>query len=418
MNLQVFRFDGTMLQLVGELNGELGTFTYDSTYLASSIAFPLSQSLPLQTEPFEQAQYLAYFDGLLPEEQARRELAARIRVREDDYFALLSAVGRECIGDVVICEKPPKIEMGYAAVSKKELIEQFRGAESVAQALNATRLSLAGSQSKLGLAHMPEKPLDTAWFKPHDMAASTHVLKIGSLEAIPYFEYLCMNAAKACGLAVAKTELLDFGRPVIASERFDRVVSVEHEELQVERLHQEDLAQAFNISSGSKYAELSEDSFKAIADFLRASSATPLRDIQQLSLLTCINYLMGNCDAHLKNLSLLYHEDGSFSLAPCYDIICTTWFDRFSRELGMRIGGASDIDAVDSKALENFCGSLGMRPAVLKKQCASVIEHVAPAIETAADRLNKAFPQLPYYADDLLEDMQPRLAVLKHFANS
>ena len=49
-----------------------------------------------------------------------------------------------------------------------------------------------------------------------------------------------MRTAKKCGVKIPEVTLLDFGKPVLAVERFDRVVTINEEGLRVERIHQED----------------------------------------------------------------------------------------------------------------------------------------------------------------------------------
>ena len=49
-----------------------------------------------------------------------------------------------------------------------------------------------------------------------------------------------MRAAKKCGVKVPEVTLLDFGKPVLAVERFDRVVTINEEGLRVERIYHED----------------------------------------------------------------------------------------------------------------------------------------------------------------------------------
>lgn len=51
-----------------------------------------------------------------------------------------------------------------------------------------------------------------------------------------------MRAAKKCGIKVPEVTPLDFGKPVLVVERFDRVVTIDEEGLRVERIHQEDFS--------------------------------------------------------------------------------------------------------------------------------------------------------------------------------
>ena len=63
---------------------------------------PLSLSLPLSSFAYVYSDIRPYFDGLLPEGPSRDALVAQLSVAETDWLALLSAVGLDCIGDVVV----------------------------------------------------------------------------------------------------------------------------------------------------------------------------------------------------------------------------------------------------------------------------------------------------------------------------
>lgn len=57
---------------------------------------------------------------------------------------------------------------------------------------------------------------------------STHILRPEVLESYPllaYNEVLCIRLAEAVGIKVAKTDLLDLGRPILIVKRFDRVAT-------------------------------------------------------------------------------------------------------------------------------------------------------------------------------------------------
>ena len=57
---------------LGLLNGRL-SFRYRPDWLARANAVPLSMSLPLQSDLFEDQQARPFFAGLLPEGQLRRK---------------------------------------------------------------------------------------------------------------------------------------------------------------------------------------------------------------------------------------------------------------------------------------------------------------------------------------------------------
>lgn len=133
--------------------------------------------------------------------------------------------------------------------------------------------------------------------------------------------------------------------------------------------------------------------------------------------ITCFNYLIGNCDNHLKNLSILYSDSWkSFRLAPAYDLVSTTRFERFSRAMGMRIGSSSIIDDVSPRDIVEFGSEIGMDRRDVASMCSELVDVVPSAIE-ATSATAPAFEALPYVAWDLLEDIAPRLRVLEKVAS-
>ncbi|MDO4289636.1 MAG: type II toxin-antitoxin system HipA family toxin [Eggerthellaceae bacterium] len=425
-DLAVYRLACSSPQRVGTIrSGDLpssSSFSYDPSYLALPEAVPLSLSLPLRGEPFDQADFRPYFEGLLAEAHARQELAAKLRLREDDWLGLLAACGRDCIGGVLIAPEGEVVggHLDYEAIDSKRLKLMFQDLPAIAEQNVDMRLSLAGAQGKTGLVHDPQCSMQEGWFVPQGLAATTHILKASPLRDIPEVEFLCMKAAQACGIKTANASLLNCGTLVLAVERFDRKVAQGEHSWQVERLHQEDLCQAFGIPSGSKYAELEGGSVRGIAALLRERSARPARDIAEFARLLVFNYAIGNCDAHLKNYSLLYGNGSggrcSVSLAPAYDLVSTTYFPRYSRNMAMVFGGVESIDEVTPETFKHVAQDLGITVGALKHLAAPITERLLPALVQAGEgELGDVLKSTPYVADDLANDVKPRLEVLRAF---
>lgn len=427
--LLVFRLEDANPSFVGTIDCFVLSFSYDEGYRSREKSYGLSFSLPLSSRPYAEEQFKPYFEGLLPEAGARKALAANAGLREDDYLGLLRLCGKDCIGDVIVLGADSSDERavaealstldpdrGYDSITAAEMEEIFSSAPSIANENVESSLSLAGTQSKIGLTHMPEAPLDEGWMRPRGLSASTHILKYGSLEGLLELEYLCMAAAHECGIRSAQTDIIDLPHPVICSERFDRIAEIRNQQLRVRRLHQEDFSQTFGLTSSSKYTELPGGTVKRIAAHLRDYSAQPLKDIRQLAMVLCYCYLIGNCDNHLKNLSVLYAENGrTLRLAPAYDLVGTTYYARFSRNMGMDLGGTRAIDDITPNNLTALASDLGIRPAALRNICDDIAGKVVPALRSEAAKIKKRFPLAPYVVDDLEEDMAPRFEVVNAF---
>ncbi len=92
-------------------------------------------------------------------------------------------------------------------------------------------------------------------------------------------------------------------------------------------------------------------------------STDPLADRDALIDLIAFNYFIGNCDAHLKNYSLLRSADWTeLRLAPAYDLVCTSAYEGPTRTLGMRIGGARRLDDVDRASFEELAREIRVAP--------------------------------------------------------
>lgn len=415
---------------VGLIDLDSRSFTYAESYREAVGRLPLSLSLPVREELYSEEEFRPYFEGLLPDGDARRALAATLAVREEDYLSMLGSSAVDCVGDVAVSPAEEVTDFshtGYASVSKEEIDAFFSDDAALSKRNVRDRLSLAGAQAKTALAHVPGTSWDEGWLLPQAGAASTHILKAGQGERIPELEFLCMRAARACGIDVPDVGLLDvgMGRLAICVERFDRAVSYdsgiggEARRLHVRRLHQEDFAQAMGVMPSSKYVELSPSTAEAICGLIRKVSIRPLADVISFLRLVCFDYLVGNCDNHLKNLSLL-HRDGnrSVSLAPAYDIVPTAFFEQYSREMGMRIGSASIIDEVAPDDFRGLASSCGIKGRLLGRVCSDLADGIVPALLDAANGLPPNLDFIGYSAEDLARDVEPRLSVLTRFART
>lgn len=88
---------GTLTQADGRL-----AFRYRPEWLASDHTTPLSQSLPLQAETFDDRATRPFFAGLLPEGDKRRLVAQALGLSRQKDFALLDGIGGECAGAVTL----------------------------------------------------------------------------------------------------------------------------------------------------------------------------------------------------------------------------------------------------------------------------------------------------------------------------
>jgi len=84
--LAVYLFDrrvGDLALVEGRLQ-----FSYSADWLQHADTVPLSRSLPLQVEPFNDLQARPFFAGLLPEGKLRQLIARQFQVSKQNDFAL------------------------------------------------------------------------------------------------------------------------------------------------------------------------------------------------------------------------------------------------------------------------------------------------------------------------------------------
>lgn len=85
-----------------EDDGRRMIFRYDPAWLADAEALPLSRQLPLQSEPFEGQRVNVFFSGLLPEADARDQIARNLGISANNDFAMLERIGGECAGAITL----------------------------------------------------------------------------------------------------------------------------------------------------------------------------------------------------------------------------------------------------------------------------------------------------------------------------
>ena len=252
------------------------------------------------------------------------------------------------------------------------------------------RLSLAGAQPKLPII----LDGDRAALPINSAAATTHILK-PEPETFPGLvdnEWYCMVLAAAVGLRVAEVrkEVSVSGLPYLVVERYDRDQTTSP----IRRLHQEDFCQALGVASAFKYqAEGGPGVSDAIA-LLREATAAPVVELPRFWDALAFNWLIGNCDAHGKNFSLLY-DAGSPTLAPLYDLVSTVVYPELVTRLAMSIDGATQIADVDAQAWSKLASQVGVRHEFAMETVGRIARRaVAAAARIAAEQGTNAAQEI------------------------
>ncbi|MBW6511960.1 MAG: type II toxin-antitoxin system HipA family toxin [Desulfuromonadaceae bacterium] len=350
---------------IGMLSRENGrlAFLYDRQWLADPHSHPLSLSLPLREAPFSDLETRTWFGNLLPEGDFLNTVARRLGRSTGDIFGLLVDLGGECAGAISLLPpgKAAAETGGYQPFREDELFALVSADPPLPLLAGETgvRLSLAGAQNKV-----PVYVEGNSILKATGSLATSHILKppIRAAISLPHTvenEAFCMQLAGKLGLIVPNAQVrtihnLNF----YLVERFDR----RREQGRVERLHQEDFCQALEVEANLKYEDSGGPGMSAIWHLLRSHSAAPAVDGRQLLRWLAFNFLIGNADAHGKNLALLYDKTGSVRLAPFYDLLCTAVYPELDQRMAMRLGGERRPDRLRRKHWERLAEELGVSP--------------------------------------------------------
>ncbi len=304
-------------------------FEYTQDFLESENPIPISSSMPLREEPYRDLRVHTYFDNLLPDNEIiRRKIALSYGTKNNSPFELLAAIGRDCVGALQFIPENETSHFSHKVLGEpltdKKIGEILSNLKTHPLGLNRDyefRISLAGAQEKTALLYWKKK-----WSLPLGTTATTHILKptIGSLsggidmnQSIEN-EWLCLKLVEHFGLPVAKANIVQFDKVFCLSvERFDRKWSKDQNHLY--RIPQEDLCQAFGISSGLKYEPDGGPGIKQIMEFLNASDNRD-QDRKQFIQTQLVFFLLGATDGHAKNFSITLKHTG-YELTPIYDVL-------------------------------------------------------------------------------------------------
>jgi serine/threonine-protein kinase HipA len=374
---------------VGTLSENQGiwSFTYTPNWAANGFdlapRLPRAQGTILDTGTNRPVQW--FFDNLLPEDAARDLLVASAKLPSADAWSLLELYGAESAGAITLL--PPGIEQQPASLrplTDEQLQARIKALpRQPLTALAPKRMSLAGAQQKLAIVLMNDGRL----FEPEGARASTHILKPDSTgdfyihSAIN--EWFCARVAQEVGLPVPAVFLRYVPSTVYIIERFDRKITGDA----VERLHVLDATQLLSLAAGMKFSENGLDALTKVVDLCRAKGPTRLAIFRWV----VFNLLIGNNDAHLKNLSVFAGKDG-YSLTPHYDLVSTSawatpellgarenaWPDV---QLSFSIGSATRFSEVTLPDVFAFAKAMGIPQATAHRYLDRIAEAIIPAAE-------------------------------------
>lgn len=308
---------------------------YADEWVRSPLGRPLSLSLPfnLENRPLKSEKVASFFDNLLPDSlESRRRIAKRFRTDSTDPFALLQAVGRDCVGALQILgedDTPEGFDRIVGVPLSEEDLERHLLETVTPHAFGPRsedddfRLSLAGAQEKTAFLWWEGR-----WWAPRGATPTTHIFKLPMGQIGPYRvdfrtsvdnEWLCLRLLRAYGLEAAHARIATFGEQrVLIVERFDRRLSPDGQWLM--RLPQEDFCQIAGCPPSRKYEADGGPGLSVLFDTLRQSTNAEA-DLRTVLTAQILFWLLYAPDGHAKNFSIRLLPQGRFALAPLYDVM-------------------------------------------------------------------------------------------------
>lgn len=372
---------------VATLTDDAGVWSlrYTPEWMSNPEGYDLSPSLARAQEVITDGSSARpvqwFFDNLLPEEQARSLLASDAKIEFADAFGLLGYYGAESAGAItLLADLHLPVEEGLRPLTDEALSERIRNLPRVALTTGAPkRMSLAGAQHKLAIA-MNEGAL----FEPVGSTPSTHILKPDhplrdQYDATVVNEWFVMSIARAVNLGVPDVAIHWVPEPVYLIERFDRKAI----QGRLTRTHVLDACQILGLDKSFKYQQATTETLRKILERVRNVAQTRMQLFRWL----VFNILVGNNDAHLKNLSFFVRSD-AYYLAPHYDLLCTAvygesaapWLDA---ELVWRPDGIRTHAQVTREGVLGLGEGIGLNRSLGNR----IIDELTEGVEKAAREL-------------------------------
>jgi serine/threonine-protein kinase HipA len=320
----------------------------------------ISISLPLKEKNFDQAHTLPFFTGLLPEKfQTLNTIAKILGSDPHNVFDLLSMLGFDCQGAVSFHLLSEPIQTYDNTPLKAVIMSEIDLEKKILQLESdpffikkeGFRAILSGPQEKV-----PVCVVDDQVAIPEKGHFTTHILKPGfaSFENKIVNEYFCLRLAKRMGLHVVNVKLKKANKTsYLLIPRYDREIQGKL----IKHYHQEDFCQALGYEASEKYQKNSGPGYKSCFTLLQKTNI-PAIDRNHFMRMIIFNYLIGNMNAHAKNISLRYLSPKHIQLAPFYDLSCSLVASN-SYDMSMKIAGVYDSTQINNHHWKFLCQKRG-----------------------------------------------------------
>lgn len=318
-----------------------------------------------------------FFQHIGPEGWLREQQARTAHIDGEDDFGLLLRFGTDCIGAVGIQPKA-------SADTNPE----------IAEAGPTPGRTVSGVQRKLLVVKTAQGYVAAGATGPAPFIAKFNSDAVDSLVRNEYRSLTWVAAV------LGEEEVTKFALGQVADDvalivtRFDRGPNGE-------KLRLEDCAQILVKPRGRDYGGKYDSSYEEVAAVIKEHSSRPLIDVARFYRRLIAFALVANCDAHLKNFSLLETATG-LRLSPAYDVVNTVIYDRFEAMFGLAIDGRPHhIEELDGALFQRFGRSIGLSERVvdqtftdLRRQVGKAAIHIQPPVGEGAEGFVTRFAEI------------------------
>lgn len=309
---------------------ELGVLThgsvhnYQPTQEKRHISLTMTQK---SMDGFSSGSLHPIFAQNLPEGFNRRFIAEKLaRYAKVNDMYLLALQGENSVG--MLSYKSELNLAEIASISLKEILSYNSTEPLFPQLLEKyyLRNSLAGVQPKVSIPNINEGQTNRT-IEQKDLIVKSFDSEFPLLTVN---EFVCMEAARSCGLEPPKTYLSE-NLETFVIERFDKKDDGT-------KMGYEDFTTLLRKSNDpdAKYTSSYETLLKAT--HLYTDSQTEVEKMYKYIVFNC---LIGNGDAHLKNFALQYSPDMSkIFVAPPFDITHTLIYDTIDNKMALKMANS------------------------------------------------------------------------------
>lgn len=389
LNALSVRLHGKQIGVINRLAGDRQIFAFDEDYIDDHERPTLSLSFKGRTGGLVTAvrpvtrRVPPFFSNLLPEGHLREYLAKLADVNPEREFFLLAVLGADLPGALVITPFENHVAEDDGRHEEDAHRDEDRRREPV------LRFSLAGVQLKFSAVMEASGGLTI----PADGMGGSWIVKLPSARfaAVPENEFAMLELARRTGIVVPDNRLAEtaeinglpeearaLGAKALAIRRFDRLAGGAP-------VHMEDFAQVFGQYPNDKYRLRSYANIAAVL-WAEIGEDAVLEFVRRL----VFSVVIGNADMHLKNWSLLYHDQRKPALSQGYDFVATLPYIP-NDKLALSFGGSRSLSEVTPDQMRRFADTARIPAGPLWRIAVETAERTAAAWTKleAADLLPK-----------------------------